>query len=219
MHLLSACASCPVCTPRSPSLVRAVGAVALLLVSPLARVAAAQTGVPPFRDRAPVAIQRVRDAQTFCLSPQGGPTLDRQITCRDSVVAGVFRDFEATRRAEYGAYRESIESTKKCASTPGQKHYCPMSIPLPENMEPVAIENINDDFDGPSGIPSYNGHDAVQYVVKKTGKGSNVAGFRAQLRYGASAVMRLVNNEVRMLRRMLTARGLPHDGGDESPNT
>lgn len=114
----------------------------------------------------------------------------------------LYADIGNTRREIYSGATCSVISSKKCASTPGKKHYCPMSIAPPANtaydMSSLTVDGK--DFDS---WPALSGGD-IAYTVKKTGAGSNTAGFHANVRFRSDVVDRWVQEDVTLAKEYLS---------------
>ncbi len=118
-------------------------------------------------------------------------THEEAIAVRKKDIEAIYAAVEAERRAAYANASCLVVHTKKCASTPGKRHTCPMSVSPPANMrfEPSTIQPVDDDFDAP---PTLQSDGTVTYTVKKTGRGSNTAGFQATAVYSQEYIDREV---------------------------
>jgi|GEM_PF-1754783 len=97
-------------------------------------------------------------------------------------VAQVYDGFMAERKNVYAGLRCEVYSVKKCASTPGKKHKCPMTVDAPEGTWfNNGLTLVDNDFAKAPAIAADKR--SVSYTVKKTGKGSNTAGFRAPVSF------------------------------------
>jgi hypothetical protein len=109
-------------------------------------------------------------------------------------VSRVYDDFMAERRNVYAGARCEVYSVKKCASTPGKKHECPMTVGAPPGTWfDAGLTRVDDDFQRVPTISSDKR--TVTYTVKKTGKGSNTAGFRAPVGYLPAVSERYVDED------------------------
>lgn len=106
-----------------------------------------------------------------------------------------YGDIASRREAAYAQASCLVVATKKCASSPGHRHSCPMVYDPPANMRfvPSTLKDIDDDFDErPHFLPG----GAVAFTNKKTGAGSNTDGFQAIAEYRPDYVARQVKAEM-----------------------
>jgi len=114
----------------------------------------------------------------------------------------LYADIGNARREIYSGATCSVISSKKCASTPGKKHYCPMSVAPPANtaydISSLAVDGK--DFDS---WPALSGGE-IAYTMKKTGAGSNTGGFHANVKFRSDVVDRWVQEDVMQAKEYLS---------------
>lgn len=136
---------------------------------------------------------------------RGDMPLSDALVERQERIDRLYVDFEAERRALYAGLSCEVSSTKKCASTPGKKRHCPMSVEPPgkgTRFDASKLKPIDDDF---SHAPHLSGT-AIAYTVKKTGNGSNTAGFVAPLVYTEGAIQGFVEDDLRTVKDYVQAK-------------
>jgi hypothetical protein len=129
-------------------------------------------------------------------------SFEEAFAVRTKDIENIYSEIETARRDAYSRASCLVVSTKKCASTAGRRHECPMNISPPANMrfEPSTIELIDDDFEV---APTYEASGNITYTVKKTGRGSNTAGFRAIASYTSQYIDQQVANELASVHQIL----------------
>lgn len=131
--------------------------------------------------------------------------LSKDLIERQTKIDSIYSEIEAERTKYYSSLSCTVTDTKKCASTPGNKNKCPMSVSAPTSeTEFVAaqIQLIGDDFESP---PTLNGN-TISYTVKKTGRGSNTGGFTAPVVYKKGKVNALVASEMVAVKQYFDAK-------------
>lgn len=125
------------------------------------------------------------------------PVSDR-LKRRDEAISAVYSKMRERRQAAYLSASCRIVSTKRCASTPGNRHVCPISVAAPPGTEfvPETLRNIDNDFDTGAHPTISPDRKSVSYAVKKTGRGANTAGFEAIVRFAPSDIKGWVDREV-----------------------
>lgn len=110
-------------------------------------------------------------------------------------IAEVYEKFLTDRRVIYMGSRCEVYSVKKCASgVSGKKKLCPMKVMAPEGAWfNYGLNFIDNDFEEVPVIAVDKM--SVSYIVKKTGKGSNTAGFKAPVGFLPSVVDRYVDTD------------------------
>lgn len=133
------------------------------------------------------------------------PFADR-LKKRDAAIEDVYAKMRERRKAVYSAATCKVVSTKKCASTPGRKKLCPMSVDAPAGTHYVAdtLKAIDNDFHTDQHPQLGNEGKTVTYTVKKTGSGSNTAGFSAMARFIPGVVDNWVAKDVARAQDYLT---------------
>jgi hypothetical protein len=117
---------------------------------------------------------------------------------REAAIEEVYTKLRERRKAQYLAAQCTIEHTKRCASTAGQRNVCPQSVAAPSGTQfiPSSIELIENDFDSGGSPTASSDNTSVHYAVKKTGNGSNTAGFRALVEFNPGEINGWVDREV-----------------------
>jgi hypothetical protein len=129
--------------------------------------------------------------------------LEDRLKRREAAIDDIYKNFGEKRKAAYQSASCLVVNTKKCASTPGHKHSCPMSIDAPSGTYyiPSTLKAIENDFDE---WPHLVDQDTVNYTNKKTGNGSNTDGFSAQVAFKPALVDQWVQQEVERAQNYLT---------------
>lgn len=130
---------------------------------------------------------------------------DEALTKRQDRIDQVYNDYTAQRRKVYSDASCMVVSTKKCASTTGNRRQCPMSVEPPSDRTQFDVSKlvpIDDDFDV---APQLSGT-AIIYTVKKNGRGHNTAGFQAPIVYKQGAINTFINRDVSLVTDYLQSR-------------
>lgn len=130
---------------------------------------------------------------------------DEALVRRQKRIDQVYNEYTEQRKKAYSEASCTIRSTKKCASTAGRKNFCPIRVDPPSNRTYFDVSKlvlINHQF---QVTPQLSGT-AIIYTVKKTGRGSNTAGFQVPVRYKQTAINSMVNNDIKIVTDYLQDR-------------
>lgn len=166
---------------------------------------APQGSVMKLQDIAPELNKKADEINAWWGEGRAGVDLSQALLQRQEKIDSIYSEIETKRTNYYSSLSCRVESTKKCASTPGKRKTCPMSVSPPTaETEFVAseIKIIGNDFDQQ---PTLAGG-SISYVVKKTGSGSNTGGFSAPIVYKKGKVASLVEAEMVAVKQYFDAK-------------
>ena len=142
--------------------------------------------------------------------------VSNRLKLREDEIEKVYTELRSRRKAAYLGASCKVANTKKCASTPGRRKVCPISVDAPENtlFARESLTAIGSSFEVRPKISS-DGR-LVSYAMKKTGRGSNTGGFSALAKFNPDVVDSWVEREVERaqdyMRPLLRAQMNMHSG-------